>query len=56
MGPPAANVTIAHLLKHQSGLADFDVNDAYEARVLADEAHSLHSPLEDLQVVVRVLS
>ena len=52
MGPPAANVTVAHLLRHQSGLADFDVQ-TYERRVLLNET-GVHDPLEDLQWVANL--
>ena len=52
-GPLAAQVTVSHLLKHQSGLADFDVN-SYEDMVLANESHSRHDPLEDLQFVANL--
>jgi len=47
-GPRAANVTVNHLLRMQSGLSDFDKPD-YEDRVLLNE--TIHDPLEDLKEV-----
>jgi len=41
---------VGDLLRHQSGLADFDVN-RYERRVLLNETTVVHDPIEDLMWV-----
>ena len=50
-GPMAAEVTVEQMLRHTSGLGDFDEDDAYEDRVLQKRGYSRHDPIEDLLIV-----
>ena len=48
-GPLAANVTVGHLLRMQSGIKDFDL-DAFDQQLFKN-GFTLHSPFENIKVV-----
>jgi len=54
-GPMAADVTVEQLMRHTSGLGDFDEVSSYEDGVLqnftANPAHAVHDPMEDMLIV-----
>ena len=48
-GPLAANVTVGHLLRMQSGIKDFDI-DAFDEQLFKNGS-TVHSPFENIKIV-----